>query len=98
MTMIERLARILDPQVWEYDLPVPTRADVQSFHQRRQDSCAKAKELIEAIREPTSEILDAPAMKNWLWNDGNPVSDGELRDAWQQMIDAALQEGKETVG
>ncbi|RKD68949.1 hypothetical protein [Rhizobium sp. WW_1] len=95
MNMIERVARAIDPDVWESNIPIPTRGDTLDFHERRQKSCALARAFFEAAREPTSEILDAPAMRDWIWNDGNPVTDGELKDAWQAMIDAALQESKE---
>jgi len=100
MTMIERVARAIAKR--EIGNWTAEERGYQSIDllvaQTWKDWEDAARDAIEAIREPTSDMLNAPAMKNWLWNDGNPVSDGELRDAWQQMIDAALQEGKETVG
>jgi hypothetical protein len=106
MTMIERLARILDPQVWNDDLPVPTRADVQSFHQRRQESCAKAKELIETMLAPTKGMVEAGGTANY----GHPretAVEWAKEDKWDSyaheavflynaMIGAALQEGNGT--
>lgn len=41
-----------------------------------------AKAAIQAMREPTEEMIDAT----------NKVADGEITETWQTMIDAALKE------
>lgn len=46
---IERAARLIDPDAWRDDLPVPTRADIIAFHQRRQRSIAVAREADQAL-------------------------------------------------
>lgn len=46
--MIEAAARKIDPEVWANELPVPTRADVLGFHERRQKSCAAAEYALTA--------------------------------------------------
>lgn len=61
MSMIERVARAIDPLAWESDGPIPTRADTVDWHQRRQDSNAKAIAVLEAMLEPSSQMLHAAA-------------------------------------
>ncbi len=51
-----------------------------------------AKATIEAMREPTKEMIDAAQQTAIRFR--LPTGD----DYWRAMIDAALQEGKETVG
>lgn len=42
---VEEVARVIDPEVWADNLPVPTRIDVIAFHFRRQDSVARARQI-----------------------------------------------------
>ena len=39
---VEAVARVLDPDIWADDLPVPTRGSVEDFHARRQRSIKDA--------------------------------------------------------
>ena len=45
---------------------------------------------IEAMREPTEAMLQAPAMRRWAWKDDEGVTAGDIADAWNAMIDEAL--------
>jgi hypothetical protein len=49
--LIEKMARALDPDVWDDPIPCPTRADVVSFHSRRQASCAQADRALTTLEE-----------------------------------------------
>ena len=81
MNMIERVARALCTQAGEDpDLETPYHPKVTHLWQHYKESSRAA---IEAMREATDEMKDA-----W-W----PNTD--IRH-YQAMIDAALQEGKET--
>lgn len=59
------------------------------------DCEALARAAIEAMREPTPEMLQALAKRYSYHNTGDEPYDGEARDYWQAMITAALgkQEG-----
>jgi hypothetical protein len=83
MTMVERVAAAIDPGAWADDLPVPTRADTEAFHRRRQASAKLARAAILAMREPS----DAMCMAAWDF-DGGPSA------MFRGMIDAALDEEK----
>ena len=85
-TMVERVARAIDPGAWEDDLSTPTRDGVISFHKRRQYSCVIARAVIEAMREPTSLMLKEGAAGS------GEDSEATALGAWDAMIDAALAE------
>lgn len=87
-TMIERVARAIDPDIWEIDGPIPTKADTIKFHQRRQYSIAKARAAIEAMRDHTRE-MDAAGYEACSWD---IVKGPDHVDVYRAMIDAALQE------
>lgn len=72
--MVERVARAIDPFAWltEY-----------GSNYRRTDSIRKAKEAIEAMREPTEGMLEA----------GYAVGpENQTHQIYEDMIDAALKE------
>lgn len=75
-TMIERVAKVLSPNSWE---SLNTSCDTKAKKKRRVASLDYAKRCIEAMREPTEEMLDA-AMAD------------EEKGHWQAMIDAALKD------
>jgi len=86
-SMIERVARAIDPEIWAVDAPIPTRSATIDFHARRQESCRVARAAIEAMREPTDAITCAIA-------DASPsytMKDTRIR-IWEAAIDAALNE------
>lgn len=50
--------------------------------------CARA--AIEALREPSEKMMDAPT-----WYDGDAsFTPGDAKEVWEQMLDAALAEGE----
>jgi hypothetical protein len=55
--LIEKMARALDPDVWDDPIPCPTRADVVSFHSRRQASCAQADRALTALEAATAPMI-----------------------------------------
>ena len=57
--MIETIAKVVDPVIWSSDIPVPTRGDVESFHQRRQKSCEVARRVVSALVETLQPELAA---------------------------------------
>lgn len=87
-SMIERVARALDPEVWSEETPVPTRAGILAFHSRRQASVSTARVAIDAMREPTTEMNAAGFMAM------NRHGKRAVHEIFNTMIDAALKEGK----
>lgn len=84
MTMIEKVARALDPSIWQVaDAGVANPV-------ARQGSLDAARRAIEAMREPTKEMHLA-GVKAYTDRNSNcrPVA---LRDAYGAWIDAALTE------
>lgn len=79
MNMIEKVARVLSPNSWQV---VETKCDTKACKKRREVSLDYAKRCIEAMREPTEEMLRAYI---------NGGTYGSLFD-YQMMIDAALKE------
>jgi len=49
MSPREKVAAVLDPEIWADDMLVPTRADVTDFHARRQASIVKADAILTAL-------------------------------------------------
>lgn len=68
-SLIEAVARGIDPGAWEDVLPTPTRADTEAYFERRNKSCAKAASVVAAINasgthvvrqiEPTEAMIQA---------------------------------------
>jgi hypothetical protein len=89
--MVERVARAIKERLAEIedvyfrddgsDCTIDGHVDIEDL----------ARAAIEAMREPTQEILDAPAVPNALGDDEN-YSDIDVREAYQAMIDAALKD------
>lgn len=52
------IAKAVDPEAWLDDMPVPTRADVVSFHAKRQSSIALADAMIAMIGDQIAQYLD----------------------------------------
>ena len=48
--LVEKVARAIDPEVWDDHLPTPTRSDTISWHARRQKSCDLARAAIQAVQ------------------------------------------------
>lgn len=49
MSPREKVAAVLDPEIWADDMPVPTRAAVTDFHARRKASVIKADAILAAL-------------------------------------------------
>lgn len=49
MSLREKVAAVLDPEIWADDMPVPTRAAVTDFHARRKASVIKADAILAAL-------------------------------------------------
>lgn len=80
-SMIETVARAIDPEVWADALPIPTRVDTIAFHAGRARSIALARAAILAMREPSDAMAWAGSL------DGNSPY---ARETWRTMIDTAL--------
>ncbi|MCO5092091.1 hypothetical protein [Bosea sp. (in: a-proteobacteria)] len=52
--VVERVATIIDPEIWAIEQPIPTRGHVEDFHQRRRSSCDLAQRIIAALSQSTS--------------------------------------------
>lgn len=78
--IIERVARVLEPQAWA----ALGLCDTLAYKNRRTSSLRKAKASLEAMREPTNEMK--AAMEPWTRVSGH--QDG----VWKAGIDAALKE------
>ena len=48
--VVEMVARALAPEAWRDDGPIPTRAGVEGFHERRQRSCRDATAAISVLQ------------------------------------------------
>ncbi|UAK23695.1 hypothetical protein [Sphingomonas nostoxanthinifaciens] len=90
-TMIERVARAMEPSVWK-DFTVKPGSDQmvgtmrREWETRRRLSLRKAERVIAAMRHPTD------LMGNGLPNGYKPGSHSATQ-IWRAMIDAALAEG-----
>jgi hypothetical protein len=78
--MIEKVAKVLEPQAWAA-LGI---GDTLAYKSRRTSSLRKARAAIEALREPTNDMVWAHEVPHY--------GPDEAREAWQAMIDAALAE------
>ena len=83
--MIERIARILDPEAfspgWELNRP----GQPSEHEQRRRGARGGAATLIEAMREPTDKMASNG------YQEGSRLNEPEeAREIWRAMIDAAL--------
>lgn len=79
--MIERVARAMEPDVW-----ASIDGDFWDGKERtRENSLARARAAIAAMREPTPEIT-----ARFVRAGHGPYGDVEARAVWQEMIDAAL--------
>jgi hypothetical protein len=89
MTKLEEIARIMDPFAWW------AAAVKDSLDQARRvkDSLDKARRVIEALREPSGDMIDAGAESFEFREDFKPSLDGHPTKAWQAMCDAILKEG-----
>lgn len=77
-TMIERVARTLEPQAWRA-LGI---GDTLAYKNRRTSSLRKARAAIEAMREPTDAMAD----------EGYRAIAKGADAVWIAMIDAALKD------
>ena len=53
--------------------------------------------VIEAMREPTKDIINAAGREVWGpdWSNGDPTDVQEFKAIWQAMIDAALTDSRQ---
>lgn len=91
MTMLDRLARAIDPGAYEKDLPVPTRAHTLAFHARRQCANATATAVLHELLTPTEGMV-AAGTDLWL-GAGNTSADwaAKLTDTHRAMIQAGIE-------
>lgn len=89
-SMIERVARVLEPQAWT----VAGEADSIAYRNRRTASLRKARAAIEAMREPTAASVSAGALIPIQTFEGPEatVLSEEAGEIYRTMIDAALKE------
>lgn len=100
------IARGIDPEIWEMDLPAPTRDAITDFHARRRKSIATARSILAALKEagmvilpekPTPEMLGAwYRYKSGFRYQGEPAAtDTSDYGAYAAMLAAAQeQEGE----
>lgn len=81
-SMVERVARIIEPQAWT----ALGLCDTLAYKARRTSSLRKARAIIAAMREPTRSMTEHPSYINGEWS----------RRTVEAYIDAALSEEKET--
>lgn len=86
-SMVERVARILEPQAWAA-LGV---GDSLAYKHRRTSSLRKARKAIEAMRIPTMQMISAvdKAEENGPWC-AAAFEHMDWDDAWTVAIDEAL--------
>lgn len=93
MDEVEAVARVIDPDVWADDGPVPTRGHVLTFHERRQKSCQIARAAIAALDACRSDTVvlhpTAPQLRQAL------EMVGADRAAMERRLETALREGRE---
>lgn len=77
-SMIERVARILEPQAWR----ALGLSDTLAYKNRRTSSLRKARAAIEAMREPTDAMMRQMEI----------AGGAGMRGVWWMGIDAALLE------
>lgn len=92
-TMIERVARAIDPALWTRSDPATVEGKRDLTYWRRH-SVKKSRAAIEAMREPMHTMLDSGDLTLPQFAEGH-VRMEHLRVAWQAMIDAALNEKAE---
>jgi hypothetical protein len=80
MTMVERVARAMDPDYWEQvDCPLARIANPNIYEwDGVKDSLAKARAAIEAMREPTGAMLREPYYLD-IGERGSPIKQEEGR-------------------
>lgn len=88
-TMIERVARVIDPEAYAV-LDAGDKWRILNTHYDREKAKEKARAVIEAMREPTLEmkkVLGSAAMYG-------TRSNGEVspRELMSEIVDAALKE------
>lgn len=83
-SMVERVARILEPQAWR----ALGLADTLAYANRRTSSLRKARAAIEAMRDPTDSMVDAALSATGFYEDGS----NDYLVHYTAMIDAALNE------
>jgi hypothetical protein len=68
---VETVAAEIDPDAWRQDRPIPTRADMVSWFERRQRSCEKARAVLAAADKAAwRPISEAPGDQPVLVTDG----------------------------
>lgn len=78
--MVERVARILEPQAWA----ALGLCDMLAYKNRRTSSLRKASKAIEAMLEPTEAMYDALSATDKMWREQTSTT------VWRTMIDGAL--------
>lgn len=56
-TAREIIAEASDEEIWRMDAPIPTRADTETFHQRRQQSVVVADAILAALTGAGYQIV-----------------------------------------
>lgn len=86
-TMIERVARVLEPQAW-VALAI---GDTLAYKNRRTSSLRKARAAIQAMREqpPSTYVMGRCIAISPVLIGGETL----MLELWEAMIDAALSEG-----
>ncbi|OQM74939.1 hypothetical protein BFN67_04810 [Pseudaminobacter manganicus] len=82
-SMIERVARILEPQAWD------TTRDSLAYQNRRISSLRKARTVFEAILKPTDGMV---ANGSWAPNGCGEVGSTGAKNAYTKMIAYVLAE------
>jgi hypothetical protein len=84
--MVERVARILEPQAWA----ALGTGDTLAYRNRRTSSLRKARAVLTALREPSNTTMTAGAQKLHGFIHGKTDPKSGAWQVWQAMINAAL--------
>lgn len=85
-SMIERVARILEPQAWR----ALETGDTLAYQNRRTSSLRKAKAALQALMEPTEAMTHAG--ERAAWDDANHMpAIRAIPAAWSAMIRSAME-------
>jgi len=81
--MSERVARAILPSAWDIEATDAFKAEFQKHAKSR------ARAAIEAMREPTKEMLESGAGEVWLFDPDVDGPNAKAGDVWRAMIDEA---------
>jgi len=89
--MIEKAARILEPQAWA----ALGTGDTLAYKNRRTSSLRKARAVLQALMDPTPGMAKHGAQEYAMTHQRPNIAEKNAAAIWQAMIRAALEEGED---